>query len=231
MEALRPNTKRAQNAMILVWIAMALDIAALISHGMQYSLLKTVANGGTVTQDAATANDTRENIISFLILGVTIISAVTFIQWFRRAYFNLHQKVTDLEHPENQAAICWFIPFVNFARPYKIMNELYVRTAQLLKQSNESEQRLSEKLLPTWWTLWILNGIVGQVAYRIANNAKEIDELINGTIASMATNLVGIPVAIITVKVIKDYARIEPILADGLDLGTSEALDSAPIIK
>ena len=80
---------------------------------MQYDLLQTVANGGFISDEAVEANDTRESFLGIIYLIAYIISGITFIMWFRRAYFNLHQKVSWLNHSEGWAAGCWFVPIVN----------------------------------------------------------------------------------------------------------------------
>jgi len=42
--------------------------------------------------------------------------------------------------------------------------------------------------------------------------AETIEELTVATIASMISNIVGIPLAFLAIKVIKDYSRVEPLL-------------------
>src|SRR5690554_7483141 len=100
MENLRPNEQRAKNAIILIWIVLALEIVNLISSYMQYDLLQTIANGGLVSDGAAEANDTREQICGIIYFVTYLISGIMFIMRFRRAYFNLHQKVTYLAHSD-----------------------------------------------------------------------------------------------------------------------------------
>ena len=86
MENLKPNGQRAKYVITLIWIVLALEIVSLISGYFQYDLLQTAANGGEISAETATANDTREQIIGIVYLIAYIISAVTFIQWFRRAF-------------------------------------------------------------------------------------------------------------------------------------------------
>ncbi|NIK73072.1 hypothetical protein FHS56_000558 [Thermonema lapsum] len=213
MENLRPNGQRAKNAITLIWIVLALEIISLISGYLQYDLLQTVANGGKISMATATANDTREQMIGTIYIIVYVISAVTFIQWFRRAYFNLHQKVKNLAYTEGWAAGSWFVPIVNLYRPYQIMKELYQETKELLnKKGINVNTNLTTSSLGWWWTLWILNNIIGQFVFRYSIKAKSIDELTTSTIASMIGNIIGILLALITVKVIKDYSNVEPML-------------------
>ncbi|MDR0232193.1 MAG: DUF4328 domain-containing protein [Dysgonamonadaceae bacterium] len=216
MENLRPNEQRAKNAILLIWIVLALEIVNLTSSYMQYDLLQTVANGGFTSDEAAEANDTREGLLGMIYLIAYLISAVTFIMWFRRAYFNLHQKVNTLQFSEGWAAGSWFVPIVNLYRPYQIMKEIYVETKRLFTRKGLSEKiDYSTSYLGWWWTLWIISAIIGQFVFRFSlKSADTIDNLIITTAAQMILSILGIPLALITIKIIKDYSKVEPLLTE-----------------
>lgn len=215
MENLKPNSQRAQNTIILMWIVLILEIASLISAYFQYDLLQTVTNGGNITTETANANDMRERTIAIISMIVYIITSISFIQWFRRAYYNLHQKVTYLFQSEGWAAGCWFVPIVNLYRPYQIMKELYQETKKLLeKEGLNVSSNTTSITLGLWWTLWITNNIIGQFIFRYSLKAETINELTVSTVASMIGNIVGIPLALITIKIIKDYSNIELLLEE-----------------
>jgi len=215
MENLKPNGQRAKNAITLIWIVFALEIISLISGYFQYDLLQTVANGGEISTETATANDTREQMIGIIYLIAYIISAITFIQWFRRAYFNLHLKVNHLSQTEGWAAGSWFVPIISLYRPYQIMKEIYQETKELLiKKGIDYKQSFSTSGLGWWWTLWIIDDIIGQFVFRYSMKAESIDELTTSTVASMIGNIIGILLALITVKVIRDYSNVELMLLE-----------------
>lgn len=215
MENLKPNGQRAKNAITLIWIVLALEIVSLISGYFQCDLLQTAANGGEISTETATANDTRELIIGIIYLIAFVISAVTFIQWFRRAYYNLHLRVDHLSQTEGWAAGSWFVPIVSLYRPYQIMKELYQETKELLvKKGLSINDNFTTGSLGWWWTLWIINNVIGQFVFRYSMKAESIDELTISTVASMIGNVVGIPLALITIKVIKDYTNVEPLLIE-----------------
>ena len=214
MENLKPNGQRAKNAITLIWIVLALEIVSLISGYFQYDLLQTAANGGEISTETANANDTREQIIGIVYLIAFVISAVTFIQWFRRAYFNLHQRVNHLSQTEGWAAGSWFVPIVSLYRPYQIMKELYQETKALLTKNGLNNENISTSSLGWWWTLWVISSFLGQFVFRYSMKAESIDELTISTVSSMIENVVGIPLALITIKVIKDYANVEPLIIE-----------------
>lgn len=213
MESLRPNEQRARNAVTLIWIMLGLEIISFISGFMQYELLQIAADGGSFTTAEAEANDTREQFIAIIYMITYIVSAVTFIQWFRRAYYNLHLRVNHLSATEGWAAGSWFTPVLNLYRPYQIMKEIYEETSSLLTQYRLNRgEVLSTGMVGLWWTFWIINNLIGQVAFRLPSDT--VDELMAGTVAGMVGNVAGIPLALLAIKVIKDYAAVEPLLRE-----------------
>jgi hypothetical protein len=215
LELLRPNEQRAKNAITLIWIVLAIEIISLISGYFQYDLLQSASNGEEISMEFATANDTREQVVGIVYIIAYLISAVTFIQWFRRAYFNLHLRADVLSYTEGWAAGSWFVPIITLYRPYQIMKELYHETKLLLiKNGLEKGVNLSLGAVGWWWTFWILNNFIGQFVFRYSMKAETIDQLINSTFASMIGDIAGIPLALFTIKVIRDYANIEPLLCE-----------------
>ena len=211
--SIKPNGQRAKNAITLIWIVLVLEIVSFVSGYFQYDLLQTVANGGEISMERANANDSREQVIGIIFMIVYIISAIMFIQWFRRGYDNLHQKVKHLSHTEGWAAGSWFAPIINLYRPYQIMKELYQETKVLLtKEGLTVSENYSTNSLGLWWTLWIISGIIGQFIFRYSMRAETIDELTISTVSGMVANIIGIPLALITIKIIKDYSKVEPLL-------------------
>jgi hypothetical protein len=214
MQPLKPNAQRAKMAIILIWIVFALNCIALISKFFQYNLLQTVVNGGSITIEEANANDTREQIIAVIYIIFYLVSGVTFIQWFRRAYYNLHERATILSYTEGWAAGSWFVPIIHFYRPYKIMKELYEETQELLaKRGINVEEKLNLVHIGWWWSLWVINSLMGQFLFRYTKSAEGVEELSNATVFGIVGNFIGIPLALITIKIISDYASIEPIFA------------------
>ena len=209
---IRDNEQRAKNAILLIWIVLALEIVNFISSYFQYDLLQTMVNGGSVSERTAMTNDGREQTLGIISFIIFFISGITFIMWFRRAYYNLNQKAS-LAYSDGWAAGSWFVPIINLYRPYQIMKELYVETKKLLENKGISgEVNYTTNYLAWWWALWIINGILGQIVFRASLYANTIDELSFSTVMSMISNIIGILAAIITIKVIKDYSETEPAL-------------------
>ena len=208
---LRPNKQRSKNAIIMIWLVMVFYIFATVLQ-----VLETIYYHDIDIYLSEDIGDVDYYTFSLLYLffsfGYTIvyiISAVTFIQWFRRAYFNLHQKIGSLSYTEGWASGGWFIPIMNLFVPYRIMKELYLRTDDLLNE-NEGESvsysRPDLSMVKIWWTLWIITGIIEGVSFRI----YRFDETdIASTYLDVVACVLTIPLAIVTVNVIRKYSEYE----------------------
>jgi hypothetical protein len=214
MNLIRPNEKRAKTAILMIWIVLALEIISFFSSYLQHDLLTTVSSGSSISNSEINANDIRERIIGILYFGIYLTSCITFIRWFRRAYFNLQLKTDYLSSSDNWVALSWFIPFICLYKPYQIMKEMYTKTNEILFEETNQTKAITTSYLGWWWGLWITSNIIGQVVFRTTLNNDSIDSLTNGTIASMIGNVIGLPLSLITVKVIKDYSDIEHFLIE-----------------
>jgi len=211
MNSLRPNSSRAKTAITLIWVVMALEIISFISGLFQYDLLLSLEDGLSFSESELASNDNREQAIAVLFFIASVISGITFIQWFRRAYYNLHQRVDNLSSSEGWAAGSWFVPIICLFRPFQIMKELYIETNfYLVSKGAALKRELSPSYLGLWWTLWIISNIIAQIIFR--SSADTISQIIGMAFLGLVGNVVGVILAFVTVKVIKDYAEAEMIL-------------------
>lgn len=210
---MRDNSQRAQLAIIMIWVVTGINALMAVSSYLQVKLLNVMATGEMVSEQQTSMNDTREAIIGGLYTIAYIVSAVMFIQWFRRAYFNLHTKVKHLEFTEGWAAGCWFVPILNLFRPYQIMKELYHNTHRLLKLEGAQYTSANLTFVNVWWGLWVIVNIAENAITRLSLQAETLEALALGSQASMITSLLGIPLGILAVRVIRDYAAMESRLA------------------
>jgi hypothetical protein len=210
---LKPNHQRAKTAQLLIAMVGVVYIMMLISSYWQYGLLQDMKSGTLYSQEVLETNDLREQFLAIVFLMLYITSAVTFILWFRRAYFNLHQKINHLTHTEGWAAGSWFVPFINLYRPYQIMAELYNETDELLaKRGFKRKVKLDTTFVGIWWFLWLVSNLLANIVFRMSNSATDIDQFLNLTALDMGSDVLGIILALITIKVIKTYANAESFL-------------------
>lgn len=212
MKKLRDNSERARLAVVMLYVMAGLDFLSAISSFLQYRLLVNLKNGDFISQDAIQMNDGRESILAFVYLLVFIATAVIFIKWFRRAYYNLHLRSSRLRHSEGWAAGAWFVPIFNLYAPVQIMTDLYEESRTVLKKAGFTEKfDLPMNLVGFWWAMWILSNIVTNVSVRFLD-AENIGSLIGATLGSMVGHLLSLGAAILLVQVIQKYAKVEPLL-------------------
>jgi len=214
MENLRPNAQRAKIAMILVSIVFFIRILSLISDYFQYDLLQRVASGVAIDTAEANANDTRQTLLAILYMVALAISAFTFIQWFRRAYYNIELKVRVMSQTDGWAAGAWFVPIISLFRPFKMMKELFVETDEYLTKQQVQSKKSRTWLVGLWWTFWILVNFVGQIEFRLSYNAKTLSELTSSTSVSIMGDILFIPLSILTLILIWDYSKKEVLLVE-----------------
>ncbi|MFK5983385.1 MAG: DUF4328 domain-containing protein [Flavobacteriaceae bacterium] len=212
-DKIKPNEHRARIAQTLIWIVMALDILSVYSSYLQYSLLNAFQNNEEVSEIMINTNDYREQGIAILYLIAFFISGITFIQWFRRAYYNLG-TITSTDDSEGWAAGSWFVPVISIYRPYQIMKEMNDKTIGILKTKTTDYVEDNSQLIGVWWGLWVVSNYIGKYVTRYAFKDDSVETLINATGADMVLSLIGIPLAFVTVKVIKTYAKKEAKLSE-----------------
>lgn len=141
---------------------------------------------------------------------MNITVAILFIQWFRRAYYNLHQISGNLSYSEGWAAGAWFVPFMNLGRPCTIMKEMVsVSESKLIEANLISEDASRKRNVGLWWTLWLVLSIGSNINTRVQIKSDDIHTLINTSIADVVLSFMYIPLTFVTVKMIRQYAELE----------------------
>ncbi len=215
---MRPNANRAKLATTFIWIVMGFQIISTISSFFQYLLLKSVAEGNTITPEAANSNDLRQSIIVILFAILYIFSVIFFIQWFRRAYFNQEVKFKTMASSNGWASGAWFVPILNLFKPFQLMQEMYENAENYLLGKKLIDEKKSRKLIiGWWWGLWIATGVISRASNSFENSSNSLDELIDSTVFSMFIILIFVPLSILTVKTIQNYNEMELILEQESD--------------
>jgi hypothetical protein len=149
--------------------------------------------------------------LSLVSLVNVIISVSTFIRWFYTSYENLRGKVKSLKYKSYWAVLGWFLPVVNLIVPYKIMEEMHLKTAELLKPSDIKHQ-IEKGLFDFWWGLFIVSVALETlvVVHAVEHNIKQsvhIHSLDIMTVSYIFSFIVIFSLASITTKIISDYTK------------------------
>lgn len=164
---LRDNTERARVAR-LIFLIFALLSGALV-------MLSLVGLSRPDWDDAAA--DTSSALTTglyYLYLFLTLSELVFLVgsyialtMWLRRAYYNLHQLPgIKLEYSDGWATGAWFVPFLNFVRPYTIMKEVwhYTQRAAWGRIVQPSD------ILGWWWAAFVLKMVMGRITSKMGSD-------------------------------------------------------------
>ena len=210
------NTKRAQNLILTFWILIGLTFIGIISGYFELELLQNAQNGLYVDESEANANDLRQGVIGITQTILFIISIVLFLNWFRRAYGNLHRVgISYLNHSETMAVWAWFIPIIVLFRPVQIMNEIWNETQIKIKKF-DSRYIIKNGgfMIGLWWTFFIVSNVVGRYVMSTAFKDETIEQLIDASEAMLISDLIQVPEALLVVLIVSQLSKMEIKLAE-----------------
>ncbi|MBL4815157.1 MAG: DUF4328 domain-containing protein [Shewanella sp.] len=186
-----------------LYIQVVIATISILSGYMEYDLLSDYKNGVYTSQELAVADgeasDSRQQVIGIIFLINFIISGFLILKWIHRANFNSHQLgAENMEFTAGWSIGYFFIPIMTLFKPYQAMKEIW-QTSHNPKEWNMVEV---SKILPVWWTVWLINNFLGQIIFRTAGDAEGIEPLMRLNLITQASNVLDIFLAILTFIII-----------------------------
>lgn len=214
MTTLKPNEQRAKTALILIYIVMGISVISIISDFFMYFIFDSYNKGEYVSPNSAMLNAYMQIAIKFFWLIAYIISGITFIMWFRRAYYNILLHVKICTWSEGWAAGSWFVPIMNLFLPCQIMYDLHTKTNKFLAEKNPNfTEKISTNLIGWWWTTWIINGVLGQIT-SLLSDKNSITSMQNAMVSDIINNVILLINGYLITTIIKNYSKVEPLLQE-----------------
>jgi hypothetical protein len=206
---MKPNSQRAKNAIIALYAAIFAAVVVLI---MEVYTLLILTESVSLDMDGYNTYVFIIGATALINVGAYIACAIVFIQWFRRAYFNLHRLMpkSTLRYSEGWAAGAWFIPIFNLFGPFQIATDLFTRSEGLLVEKNLMERRPGlHTIAGWWWGLWVTHTILDNIATRMDG---DIDIATVGTILGIIGSLVTLGAGYLAIQMIQNYSQMEELL-------------------
>ena len=213
------NSKRAKNLLIVFWIIVGLTFAGLFTGYNELQILKNVQMGVIISEQEAYTSDLIQMVMGMAQFVIYILSVVMFLNWFRRAYGNLHRVgVKNLKNGETMAVWAWFIPIVSLFKPVQIMNEIWTKTQRKIQELDTSYSIKSVGLIiGLWWTLHIISNLIGRYILKTAFKDETIEQLIEASQATLISDSMQIPEALLVVLIVSKLSKIELKLAEEIE--------------
>lgn len=200
---------RARFLISLLLLSIILDMVAMTSDYFQARLLVQVKAGMDISESTIAANDNRQQVIGTLRWFIYVASALFFLIWIYRAYSNLKPLgAKNLKYSKWWAIGCFFIPVVNFFRPYQVVNELWKASNPRIENYDSiSSPSRAPLLIKFWWAFWLVYNLIALMATRISSEAETVDDLIEMSWVNLVSDLLSATAALLATLVISRIDR------------------------
>lgn len=218
LNSIKDNSGRARAVILVFWGICFISVLAALSGYLEYELLTRANETGEYTEQEVTINDLRQGIIGLIQSGLTIAAIVLFLNWFRRAYSNLHRVgIQHIEYQDSMALWSFAIPIVNLFRPYKIAKEIAIETRKMISDLNiHYKVSDNDTIIAIWWGLFIIAGIIGRIALKTMFKDDTIEQVITSTQVFIFSDIFDVLAAFATLMMIKHISKSESALFRGI---------------
>ncbi len=194
----------------LLYTQILVAVISIISGYSEYQLLSDYQNGVYTSQELAVADgeasDQRQRLIGIIYMVVFIVSGFLILRWIHRANYNARQLgAENMKFTPGWSIGYYFIPVLTLWKPYQAMKEIWKAS----KTSSNWEASGASSILPIWWTLWLVSGFLGQAILRLSMRAEELPELLNLNLITQVSNLLDIPLALVTLSIINSIYQMQ----------------------
>ncbi len=193
-------------AVIALALVIVMDIVGLISDVAELRLVERAINGEFVTMQEFEDNDNRQAVVGLLQLTVAIVAAILFLVWIYRAHRNLPALgASGLKYSPKWAVGGWFIPIMNFWRPYQVTAEIWKASDPEVRDRDGQRWQTApvSLLLKFWWALWIIGGIIGNIVLRsVFQDPADLEALRTQIFTFIVADVMDIPAAILAILVV-----------------------------
>ncbi|NUM62129.1 MAG: DUF4328 domain-containing protein [Ignavibacteriaceae bacterium] len=147
-------------------------------------------------------------ISSIVFIPIYLATSVIFLIWIRQAYRNL----LTLQRKPNEFSSGWaigsyFVPFLNYVRPYTIMKEIWFRSQPDYnlpdEDNNQFYKRLSSNtVLILWWTFFLIERHLSYFSFKLSLTADTVQKLLTASWFDLIATSIGIFVTLILLYLI-----------------------------
>ncbi|MEJ6120654.1 DUF4328 domain-containing protein [Vibrio sp. 2-Bac 85] len=194
----------------VLYAQIVIAIFSIIFGFLEFRLLATYQEGFYASLEEAFA-DGELVIQSLQVTGIVsliafIASAILILKWIYRANHNARQLgAQSMSHTPAWSIGYYFIPIFNLWKPYLALKEIWMTS----KSPLDWRYPKVSITLPIWWTLWLSSNILNQSIFRLSASAETLPELMKLNILSQVSNIMDIPLAIVTLIIIKNIYKMQ----------------------
>lgn len=203
---------RARIVMILLVLIIGFDAVGILSEMSMTAYLTDIQRGAVEDETRAAIIDMRQAVIGVIQILLLITCGITFLLWFHRAHKNLGSAgLSGLEYSPRWATGGFFVPILNWYRPFQVMREVWRGSAFLSRTSSASNWNVvrTSPLVILWWGLFVFSGSLGSSSFRFSLADESLPELLSASYASIGAQIVDIPAAIVAILLVQRITEFQ----------------------
>ncbi len=195
---------------ILLWVDIAASVAYLLaSLGFLSHLRSRIAEEGeqALISDSAdlAVSEVAQILIGLLVMVLAVALIIMICRWIFRAGWNVrHLGAKRLEISPGMAVGWYFVPFANLVMPFRAMREIWLASHDPL-----GWREASVPLITGWWVLWLVAGVVNNIAFRAALSAETLQQLNTTEMISIGGYVLSMGASLLFMRVVQGVQRAQ----------------------
>lgn len=158
--------------------------------------LSALAGVWTLLVGPSELRDAAEGLAGFGACGLTLATPIAFLMWLHLAVRQTQTLGIDVGVTPGWAVGCWFIPFWNLVKPYRVIRELLggLGGAALVGTAH----------VGLWWCFWLAAHVQWKNQTEVSNNGHVEIFISNETyVVAILAKLASVVSAILCVRIIR----------------------------
>lgn len=188
----------------MLWIGLGMEVGMILFTLVEFGLLHS-----TISDEQLSSWYMVYGLFGLAYMLVFLVTAIPFLKWQYRANVNCRGFGAELTYSPGWTVGYYFIPIICWIRPYQVMSQIW----RASDNPSDFEAAETPKFLNTWWTLWVISSILGNVSMRLP--VDTIDELKVSSVVTLIQASIGIALVLFAIKVIKGIAALQEDLVNG----------------
>ena len=174
---------------------------------LQIQLVNRIIRGDFVTMAEALANDDRQATIGWIYFSLSVITVILFLMWIHRAHRNLPSLGnTNLKYSPGWAVGWFFVPILSLWKPYQVTTEIWKASDPTIDINGSTawEKSSASSLVSSWWFLFIVSAVIGNIVLRLFLQAETPSEILTVSRWSFIVGIIDIVIAILTILIVRN---------------------------
>ena len=187
-----PLGGRAKIVIASLMAGIVVDAIAVYFYASQLSLISRFFSGQQVASEELTSNDNRIAVVGAIQILIFLVTVVSFLVWIYQAHRNLPATgAQNLEYTPGWAVGGFFVPFLNFVRPFQVMKEIWKASDpdQELVEGEYWKYSDTTPALPFWWFAYIGAGLIGMISFQMARSVESANQFSSISLAELVNRL------------------------------------------